>query len=50
MSDTISQPTMSPEELRRALLLEQRYEYSHRDADSEWDIPTRVSLVKGGTA
>jgi hypothetical protein len=49
MSDTISHPTMTPEELHRALLLEQRYEYSHRDPDSEWDIPTRVNLVKGGT-
>lgn len=50
MSDTISQPTLTPEELerrRQGALLEQRYEYFHRDADSEWDIPNRVSLVKG---
>lgn len=46
MSDTVSHPTMTPEELRQALLFEQRYAYSRRDPDSEWDIPTRVSLVK----
>lgn len=46
MSDTIPRPAMSAEELRRELIHVQRYEYSHRDPDSQWEIPTRVSLDK----